>query len=88
MFEFGMKEHERREKELSEFQACIEDTKNENKNSSAKLIDLFEDYRKRVGFIMLKISAIAFELVLKNVFDSGDMAGYHILLGTFILSNV
>jgi len=53
MFDFGMKEHERRAKELEEFLACIQDTKEENKNSSAKLIDQFEDYRKRVKFFTL-----------------------------------
>ena len=49
IFDFGMKEHERRAKELEEFHACINETKTENKNMSASLIDAFEEYRKRVS---------------------------------------
>ena len=62
VFEFGMKEHERREKELEEFLTCTEDTKEENKSTSAKLIDQFEEYRKRVGNI--SVCSMLFKFVI------------------------
>ena len=48
VFEFGMKEHERRMKEVEEFHTCLAEAKEENKKLSSKLVDAFEGYRKKV----------------------------------------
>ena len=48
IFEFGIKEHERRAKEVEDFRNCIDEAKDDNRSSASKLIDSFEDYRKNV----------------------------------------
>lgn len=51
IFDFGMKEHERREKEVEEFGSCMKEAKDDNKIAAAKLIDGFEEYRKKLSIL-------------------------------------
>ena len=48
VFEVGLKEHERRKKEVDEFYSCVDDAKKENKEMAIKKIDEFKKYKKKV----------------------------------------
>ncbi|NP_001161581.1 LRRC48-like protein [Saccoglossus kowalevskii] len=48
LFEFGLQEHAKRKKEVSEFFECIEDAKKENKDIAAEKIDSFLAYKKKL----------------------------------------
>lgn len=48
VFEVGLKEHERRKKEVEEFYSCVDDAKKENKEMAIKKIDEFKKYKKKV----------------------------------------
>ncbi|KAJ8037161.1 Dynein regulatory complex subunit 3 [Holothuria leucospilota] len=47
VFSFGLQEHEKRQKEVSEFYACVEEAKKENKEMGVTKIADFDKYRKK-----------------------------------------
>ncbi|XP_071814847.1 dynein regulatory complex subunit 3-like [Apostichopus japonicus] len=47
VFNFGLQEHEKRQKEVNEFYSCIEEAKTENKEMGTSKIEDFNKYRKK-----------------------------------------
>lgn len=48
MFDYGLKEHEKRDSEVKQFWECVEDAKQENKNLGMYAITDFMVVKKRV----------------------------------------
>ena len=48
IFEYGIKEHDKRQAEVNQFWECIEEAKNENKQLGIKAIDEFMLMKKKV----------------------------------------
>ena len=56
IFEYGIKEHDKRQAEVNQFWECIEEAKNENKQLGIKAIDEFMLMKKRVLQELTQIS--------------------------------
>lgn len=48
IFEFGLKEHEKREAEIASFFSCLEEATQENNNTGVKHIHSYIEYKKKV----------------------------------------
>ncbi|XP_060081778.1 dynein regulatory complex subunit 3-like [Ylistrum balloti] len=64
MFEYGLKEHEKRDSEVKQFWECVEDAKQENKNLGMQAINNFMVVKKRT---MQELSQISDQKVLESV---------------------
>lgn len=53
IFEFGLKEHEKREAEIASFFSCLEEATQENNNTGVKHIHSYIEYKKKVWSISL-----------------------------------
>ena len=50
IFEFGLKEHEKREAEIASFFSCLEEATQDNNNAGVKHIHNYIEYKKKVSF--------------------------------------
>ncbi|XP_071963999.1 dynein regulatory complex subunit 3-like [Antedon mediterranea] len=66
VFEFGLKEFDRREHDVQEFYACIQEAKDENKKDAINEIKKFNQYRKKM---FAEFSQISDPNVLKGRVD-------------------
>ena len=48
IFEFGLKEHEKREAEIASFFSCLEEATKDNNNAGVKHIHNYIEYKKKV----------------------------------------
>lgn len=51
MFDLGLKEHEKRQEEISSFFGSIKEAREDNKQQGVKCIDDYCEYKKKVIFL-------------------------------------
>ena len=49
IFEFGLKEHDKRESEVASFFSCVEEATQDNNNAGVKDIHSYTEYKKKVN---------------------------------------
>ncbi|XP_002128801.2 dynein regulatory complex subunit 3-like [Ciona intestinalis] len=71
IFEFGMKEYEKRCKEMREFNTCIQDAEAANKRQAVAVIDAFEEYKKKLFAELLVTSDAEIQERKMNEYHEG-----------------
>lgn len=61
IFEFGLKEHEKREAEIASFFSCLEEATKDNNNAGVKHIHNYIEYKKKVRKFSVRIFASNFD---------------------------
>ena len=59
IFEFGLKEHEKREAEIASFFSCLEEATKDNNNAGVKHIHNYIEYKKKVRTYYENLVSIA-----------------------------
>lgn len=64
IYEFGLKEHEKREAEIASFFSCLEEATQDNNNAGVKHIHNYIEYKKKVSQVaFLYCSTVVLQLL-------------------------
>ena len=68
IYEFGLKEHEKREAEIASFFSCLEEATQDNNNAGVKHIHSYIEYKKKVSQLAFIYCSIAVLQLLHIIF--------------------